>query len=403
MNNNKVVVTGMGTVTSLGINLKETWEGVTKGKSGIGLIRSFDTSESYTKIAAEVPDAYKDIARELIPKRIIGQMTKVGQFCYLSAIEAVHDSGINMEDVDKDRAAVIIGATNSGFFNGDDYTNYILKGMLNSFSAWISMNYGFRGPNYTVNTACASAAYAMSLAYNMIKNGEADIVVTGGTESMISKEGIAGFNELMALSENNEALGKACRPFDKSRDGFVMGEGAGILVLESLESALKRNARIYCEFAGFSLLSESYNIMAPEKNGEGMARNMSKALENSGILPEEVDYINAHGTSTYYNDMYETMAVKKVFGDKAYKIPMSSSKSMVGHTLGAAGAIEAIITIMGMTNSLIPPTINYSVPDPKCDLDYVPNEARKSDIKTALSNSFAFGGHNSTLVFKKIT
>lgn len=402
MNNRKVVVTGMGAVTSLGLNLKDTWDGIVNGRSGINLIRSFDTSDSITQIAAEVPDSFKEAAKELIPKRIISQMTKVAQFCYVSALEAVQDSGLNLDAVDKNRAAVIIGATNSGFFNGDDSSNYILKGMLNSFSAWISMNYGFKGPNYTVNTACASSAYAMSLGYDMIKNGEADIVVTGGTESMISKEGIAGFNELMALSENNNAVGKACRPFDKKRDGFVMGEGSGVLVLEDLESALKRNARIYCEFAGHALISESYNIVAPEKNGEGMARCMKKALENSNTLPEAIDYINAHGTSTYYNDMYETMAVKKVFEDRAPKIPFSSSKSMIGHTLGAAGAIEGIITVMGMYNSLIPPTINYSEPDPKCDLDYVPNKARNSVINGALSNSFAFGGHDATLVFKKI-
>ncbi len=398
----RVVITGMGAVTSLGLTLGETWDSLVLGKSGIGPITLFDTSDSLTRIAAEVSPGIREIAREIIPKRTLKQMSRLGEMNFVCAKQAMDDSGISSEAMDKDRAGAILGATSAGFSSLEqDRSNVILKSMVNSLSAWISLKYGFRGVNFTVNTACSSAGYAIGLAYNTIVSGEVDFMLSGGSDSMISKEGIAGFNELMALSENNAAGEKACRPFDKKRDGFVMGEGAGIVILESLESALRRGARIYCELAGYGCTSESYNIMAPERDGEGMARTMSVALERSGVSSGEIDYINAHGTSTILNDMYETKAIKKVFGERAYKIPVSSSKSMIGHTMGAAGGIEGVITAKSIYEGIITPTVNYTEADPECDLDYVPNRSRKANIRAALSNSFAFGGHNATLVFKK--
>jgi 3-oxoacyl-[acyl-carrier-protein] synthase II len=267
-------------------------------------------------------------------------------------------------------------------------------------SAWISLEYKLWGPNFTVASACASSAYAIGIAYDMIKSGVADIIITGGADSAINREEIEGFNELYALSVNNDPE-KACCPFSRDRDGFVIGEGAGIIILESEKSALKRNATIYAELAGYALTSEAYNIMAPMKDGEGISHTIDNAIKNASVKPEEVDYINAHGTSTTLNDKYETMAIKKVFGELAYKIPISSTKSMIGHTIGAAGAIEGVVTIMSMINNIITPTIHLDIPDPELDLDFVPNKARKKVINCALSNSFAFGGHNASLVFKK--
>lgn len=399
----RIVITGLGAITSIGESLDKTWMNAINGKNGVGPITLFDASASQTRIAAEVKADIDTITSGIIPKRILGKMTRAGKLSYLCAQQAVNDSRIDMNLINRERACVIIGTSNSGFTSNEyhDRSNYILKDMVNSHSAWISINYKLKGPNFTVNTACASAAYAAGIAFSMIKNDEADMAIVGGVESIISEEGISGFNELMALSEDNDPSYTACKPFDKNRSGFVMGEGAGVLVIESLEHALKRGAKIYCEFLGYALNSESYNIVAPERDGAGMARTMEKALKNCGISPEDVDYINAHGTSTVLNDMYETKAIKKVFGDKAYRIPVSSTKSMLGHTLGAAGAIEGIITVKSICEGIITPTINYSTQDAECDLDYVPNEARKCDINVAISNSFGFGGHNATLVLKK--
>ena len=273
--------------------------------------------------------------------------------------------------------------------------------MNNAIPAWIALKYNLQGPNFTVSTACSSSAYAITLGYDLIKNNNADLVIVGGADSTLNPEEISGFNNLYALSTVNEKPEKASKPFSKDRDGFVIGEGAGILILESLESAQKRNAKIHAEIVGHANTCEAYNIIAPMKNGEGMAKTIELAIKNSGIKKEDIDYINAHGTSTELNDRFETMAIKKVFGEYAYKIPVSSSKSMIGHTIGGAGAIESIITIMSINNELLTPTINYDIPDPELDLDYVPNNSKSHKINYALSNSFAFGGHNSTIVFKK--
>jgi len=403
-NSEKVVITGMNMITSLGLNLEENWENMLAGKSGVRKITLFDPSGLETQIAAQVPDAFEEYAATQLKKRQSRQMTRVTRMCFVSAKDAVEKEMIDFNDFDKSRVAVILGVVNTGnsSIEGNEIsTNSILKGMNNSMSAWISMEYGLTGPSYTVATACSSSAYAISLGYDLIKSGRADMVITGGADSIINKEEIAGFNQLFALSTQNNEPEKASRPFSADRDGFVIGEGAGIMILESENSARKRNAAIYGEVAGYGLTTESYNIMAPKKDGEGMAETMEKALADSGVNKTEVDYISAHGTSTTLNDLYETKAIKKVFGDRSEKIAVSSQKSMIGHTVGAAGVIEGIVSVLSIQNNILTPTINLDKPDPDLDLDYVPNLRRKADIKIALSNSFAFGGHNATLVFRK--
>lgn len=401
---NKVVITGMNIISSLGLNVEENWENLINGKSGVKRIFLFVPSDLQTQIAAQVPPAFDEYAKNKIRKRQSRQMTRVTRMCYVCAKDAVDKERINFDLFDKSRCAVILGVVNTGnssVEDNSDLRNSILKGMNNSMAAWISIEYGLTGPAYTVATACSSSAYAIGLAYDLIKSGRADMVITGGADSIINPEEIAGFNELYALSTENEAPEKASRPFSENRDGFVIGEGAGIMILESEASAQKRKATIYGELAGYALTTEGYNIMAPKKDGEGMAETMEKALAASGTEKSEVDYISAHGTGTILNDLYETMAIKKVFGDRAVKIPVSSQKSMLGHTVGAAGVIEGIVSVLSIKNSLLTPTINLEEPDPDLDLDYVPNAGRQENIKVALSNSFAFGGHNATLVFRK--
>jgi len=400
----RVVVTGMNIISSLGLDLQTNWNNLVAGKSGVKKISLFDASGNITRIAAEVPSEFEEFSRKHIKKRAGSQMTRVTKMCVVCAKEAVEKSGIDFEQMDKTRCSVILGVVNTGNSSTEKETthqNRIFKSMANSMSAWISLDYQLMGPNFVVNTACASSAYAISLGYEMIRNNQADVVIVGGADSIVNFEEIEGFNSLYAISVENDPPEKASKPFSKNRDGFVIGEGAGILILESEASAKKRNAVIYAEIAGYAITSEGYNIMAPMKDGEGMAFTMEKALQNAGIYKEEVDYINAHGTSTELNDRYETMAIKKVFGDQAYNIPVSSSKSMIGHTIGAAGAIEGIITILSIQNSILTPTINLDQPDPDLDLDYVPNQSREKEVNIALSNSFGFGGHNATLVFRK--
>jgi len=400
----RVVVTGMNIISSLGLDLETNWNNLVAGNSGVKKISLFDASRNITRIAAEVPSEFEEHSRKYIKKRAGSQMTRVTRMCVVCAKEAVEKSGIDFEQMDKSRCSVILGVVNTGNSSTEKETthqNRIFKSMTNSMSAWISMEYQLTGPNFVVNTACASSAYAIGLGFEMIRNDQADLVIVGGADSIVNFEEIEGFNSLYAISVENDIPKKASKPFSKDRDGFVIGEGAGIIILESETSAKKRNALIYAEVAGYAITSESYNIMAPMKDGEGMADTMEKAIRHAGIYKEEVDYINAHGTSTELNDRYETMAIKKVFGEHAYHIPVSSSKSMIGHTIGAAGAIEGIITIMSIRNSILTPTINLDLPDPDLDLDYVPNYARKKEINVALSNSFGFGGHNATLVFRK--
>ena len=401
--NNRILITGLNIITSLGLDLESSWANIVAGRNGVKPITLIDTHDLQTHIAAQVPDTFEEFASGFIKKRMAEQTTRVTKMCYVCALEAVRRSKIEFENLDRTRCAVILGVVNTANNSAEKGTtsrNRILKGMNNAMSAWISMEYKLLGPNFTVSSACASSAYAISLGYNMIKSGAADIVITGGADSLINREEIEGFNELYALSVNNDPE-KASAPFSANRDGFVIGEGAGIMILESEESALRRNARIYAELAGYALTSEAYNIMAPMKDGEGIRLTIESALKNSGVETEEVDYINAHGTSTTLNDLYETMAIKKVFGERARSIPVSSTKSMIGHTVGAAGVIEGAVTVMSILEGIIPPTIHLDDPDPDLDLDFVPNTARRQEVNCAISNSLAFGGHNATLVFKK--
>jgi 3-oxoacyl-[acyl-carrier-protein] synthase II len=400
---NRVLITGMNIVSSLGFNLDENWNNLLNGKSGVSKIRIFDASSKQTRIAAEVPEGFDEYSENFGKKRLFSQMTRVTKMGYVCACEAISKSGIDFEKMDTSKIACIFGIVNSGnsSVEENDPKHRIVKGMSNALPAWLSIAYKIQGPCFTVNSACASSAYAVGLAYDMIKSGMADMVITGGTDSILNPEEIEGFNELYALSTNNEYPEKACCPFTKNRDGFVPGEGSGVLIIESEESARRRNAEVFAEIAGYGLSSETYNIMAPMKDGEGMAITMAMALKKAGVTPEKIDYINAHGTSTTLNDLYETLAIKKVFGEHAHKLSVSSSKSMLGHTIGAAGAIELCITAMSVKNNILTPTINYDVPDPELDLDYVPNHAKAKTVDYAISNSFAFGGHNASIVLKK--
>ncbi|MFH1319109.1 MAG: beta-ketoacyl-[acyl-carrier-protein] synthase family protein [Bacteroidota bacterium] len=400
----KVVITGYNMITALGIDAEETWSNLVKGKSGVKRITLFDPSNNLTQIAAQVPDEFEEYSKSFIKKRLAKQMTRVTRMCFVCAKKAVEQSNINFEEFNNKRCGVVLGVVNTGNSSIEKDTtskNTIIKSMSNAMSAWIALEYGLGGPNFTTASACSSSGYAIGIAYDLIKNDRADMIITGGADSIINPEEIEGFNELYAISTDNEHPEKASKPFSKDRDGFVIGEGAGILILESERSAKARNAKIYAEIADYGITCETYNIMAPMKDGEGMAETMELALKNANVKKEAVNYINAHGTSTTLNDKYETMAIKKVFGDLADKIPVSSSKSMIGHTIGAAGVIEAIITILSIINNVITPTINLDTKDPELDLDYVPNNSRKHTIDCAISNSFAFGGHNITLVMKK--
>ena len=391
-------------ISSLGLTLEENWSNVIAGKSGIRHITLFDASTLNTRIAAEVSAEFEELSKRYIKKRAGSQMTRITRMCMTAAKQAVEHALLDFNLLDRSRCSVIMGVVNTGNSSSEKDTtpqNTVFKSMTNSMSAWISLEYQLLGPNFAVNTACASSAYAIAFGCEMIRSGKADVVIAGGADSIINYEEIHGFNALYALSVANDPPEKASTPFSKERDGFVIGEGAGVIILESKDHALARRATIQAELSGYALTSEGYNIMAPMHDGAGMAVTMEKAMQDAGVLPEEVGYINAHGTSTELNDRYETMAVKKVFGDRALHVPVSSSKSMLGHTIGAAGALEAIITVLSLREGVLPPTINYDVPDPDLDLDYVPNFSRKADILVALSNSFGFGGHNATLVFRK--
>ncbi|MBX4266840.1 beta-ketoacyl-[acyl-carrier-protein] synthase family protein [Clostridium estertheticum] len=403
-NENKTVITGMGMVNSLGLNVDTTWKNLLQGKCGVKKISLFDASNLETQIAAEVSPKIEEIAAKLISKRERKHMTRTTRMALVAVHEAIMNSSINFDNYDRGRVAVIMGVMNNSYNimeKEESETNSIVKSMTNALPAWISLHYGLEGPSFQVSTACASSAYAISLGHQMIKAGLADAVIVGGADSSIEADQIKGFNQIMALSVRNDSPETACRPFSLTRDGFIMGEGAGVLVLESEKSALKRNAFIYGEVAGYAITSEATNITAPKENGVGMAKTMRMALADARVNINEIDYINAHGTSTYLNDKYETFGIKECFGESAKKLAVSSSKSMTGHTVAAAGAIEGIISILSINNKIITPTINYKEADPELDLDYVPNKAREKDIRVAISNSFGFGGHNATIVYKK--
>lgn len=408
----RVVVTGMGVITSLGQDIETFWGNLIAGKSGVSLVENFDVSEYPTKIAAEVKDFKPE---DFFDKKEARRMDRFVQFAVAASLSALKDAGLNIaEDTDPERVGVYVGSGIGGLTTWEEQHKILLeKGpkrvspffipmmIANMASGMISIQTGAKGPNSTAVTACATGTHSVGDSLRLIRSGEADVMICGGAEATISPVGMAGFCALRAMSTRNDAPEKASRPFDAERDGFVMGEGAGILILESLEHAQKRGAKIYAEVIGYGMSGDAHHMTDPAPGGEGAARSMFKAIESSGLAPTDIDYINAHGTSTGAGDKAETAAVKRVFGDYAYKVPVSSTKSMTGHLLGAAGGVEAIISALTLKNGLIPPTINYEHPDPECDLDYVPNEARKADVKVAMSNSFGFGGHNATIILKK--
>jgi len=387
-------------ITPLGLDLESSWDGLVAGRSGIRRISLFDASSHHTKIAGQLPDDFEEYARRHCNRRLARQMARAVKMGYVCTKEAVAASQINFALYDPVRCAVIFGAADTGHSSIYDDQYWIVKTMPHSVSAWVSLEYKLEGPNFTVSAACASSAYAVAYAYDLIVADKADLVIAGGASSIVNPEHVRGFNELGALSLANDPPQQASRPFSLGRDGFVIGEGAGVLILESEQSAQARGATIYAELIGYAMTSEAHNIMAPRPDGAGMAKTMRAALKNAGISPECVDYINAHGTSTPLNDKCETMAIKAVFGDLAYRIPVSSAKSMIGHTAGACGAIETVITVMSIRTGILTPTINYAQ-DPELDLDYVPHHARRRDVNVAISNLFGFGGCNATLVLRR--
>lgn len=407
----RVVITGLGMVTPLGIGVEKTWEALIAGKSGIGKITKFDASAYDTQIAGEVKDF---IPENYFDKKEIRRMDLFIHFAMAAATMAMEDSQLKISPANGDRVGVVVGAGLGGLNTLENSHKILLeKGpgrispffipalIINEAPGMISMRYGAKGPNASVVTACATGNHNIGDAWRMIQRDEADAIIAGGVEATILPLAFSGFNAMKALSTRNDAPEKASRPFDKDRDGFVMGEGAGIVILEELHHALNRGAKIYAELIGYGLNGDAYHISAPSPNGEGAARCMAMAIRGAGIAPEEVDYINAHGTSTPLNDVCETKAIKTVFKEHAPKLAISSTKSMTGHLLGGAGGIEAIFTVLTIRRGIIPPTINYETPDPECDLDYVPNVSRKADVRVAISNAFGFGGTNAVLVFKK--
>ncbi|MCX7941465.1 MAG: beta-ketoacyl-ACP synthase II [Endomicrobia bacterium] len=408
----QVVITGIGLISPIGIGKEEFTRSLKEGRSGVDFITSFDTKEFPVHIAAEVKNFNPE---NYIEKKKLRRMDRFCQFAVASAKMAIEDAKLDLQKEDLSRIGVIIASGIGGiatieaemkvlFDKGPARVSPFLIPMeiINIAAGEIAIQYGFTGPNYGVTSACASSNHALGDALRLLRYGDADVIICGGSEAAITPLGLAGFCAARALSTRNEEPKKASRPFDKNRDGFVMGEGAAVFVLETLEHALERGAKIYAELAGYGATDDAYHITAPREDGITQASCMKLALEDAGVNVEEVSYINAHGTSTPLNDKYETLAIKKVFGDYAYKIPISSTKSMTGHLLGAAGAIELAAILMCMENNFIHPTINYETPDPDCDLDYVPNEPRYTEIKVALSNSFGFGGHNAAIVVKKI-
>lgn len=412
MNKRRVVITGIGAVCSLGLEPSEIWQNLLAGKSGAGKIQNFDASAFKINIAAEVknfkPESYLELQQ-------VKRMDRYAQFAVVCAIQAVKDANLDFAKHNVNRIGSILGTGIGGFQEFEEqHTRLIQKGpdrvspftipkvMMNSAPGQIAIHFKLKGPNFAVASACASSNHAMGIALRTIQYNDADVILTGGTEAAITALSVAGFTSLKALSPRIDAPEKASRPFDKNRDGFLIGEGAAVLVMEELEHARKRGAKIYCEVLGFGMNDDGYHITAPDPEGDGATMTMQLALNDAGLKPEDISYINAHGTSTEYNDLTETKAIKKVFGAHAKKLAISSTKSMIGHLLGGSGAVELVATILSIRDSIVHPTINYETPDPQCDLDYVPNTARKMEVKNAISNSFGFGGHNATIVVGKL-
>ena len=406
----RVVVTGIGLVTPVGLDRKTTWDSLLEGKSGIDYISLFDAEGFESRIAAEVNDFD---AAPILGLKEARRLDRFAQFACVAALEALEDAGLDMATEDPDRFGVLIGSGVGGIMTITEQHKILLnKGpkrvspflvqmMLGDMaSGQVSMMIGAKGPNFSTVSACATGTDSIGEALEMIRRGRADVVIAGGTEAAICEIGVAGFNSCMALSTRNDDPQAASRPFDSGRDGFVLGEGAGLVVLESLEHAEKRGANVLAELAGYGASSDAHHVTQPHPEGEGAARAMKWAIEDAKLVPENVDYINAHGTSTPLNDKFETIAMKRMYGDHAYNLKISSTKSMTGHLLGAAGGIEAAFSVLAIKEGIIPPTINLDDCDPDCDLDYVPNKAIKQKVDVAMSNSLGFGGHNASLVFK---
>ncbi len=408
---NRVVVTGLGCVSPVGNNVKDTWEALLAGKSGAANITAFDASAHKTKFAAEVK-GFEPVA--LFGTREARKMDRFTQFATAATLEAMAHSNFTINETNRDRVGILIGTGIGGIITlleqydvlrerGPERISPFLIPMMISDSAAgnIAIRVGARGPNMSLATACASGTNSLGEAAEMIRRGSADVMIAGASEAAITSVTMAGMNVMTALSTRNDDPQHASRPFDKDRDGFLMGEGAAVLILESLEHAQARGANILCEFGGYGTSDDAHHISAPAEDGAGAAISMQLALQNASLKPADISYINAHGTSTYLNDKSETAAIKTVFGEQAYKTPVSSTKSMTGHLLGASGALEGIISALAIVNNILPPTINYETPDPVCDLDYVPNHSRKTTVNHVMSNSFGFGGHNATLIMSR--
>ncbi len=408
----KVVVTGIGTVTPIGNTVEEFWTSMMEGKSGTAPITKFDATHFVTKFANEVKN-YDPLLH--MGRKEIQRMDLFTQYAMSSTVMAIEDAQIDFNKTDKNRVGVIIGSGIGGMWtyhyqqeelykrggNPDRISPFFIPMLIADIAAgYVAIRWGLKGPNYATTSACATSSHALADAFMLIQRGDADVMIVGGSEAVICPMGIGGFNAMKALSTRNDDPLTASRPFDKGRDGFVMGEGGGILILENIEHAMKRGAKIYSEVSGIGLTDDGFHITQPAPGGEGAVRSMKLCIEDAGLTINDIDYINAHGTSTPYNDRNETEAIKSLFGDRAYQISISSIKSMVGHLLGAAGAVEAIATVLAIKNGKIPPTINYFTPDPDCDLDYTPNEPKERQIRAAISNTFGFGGHNASICFK---
>jgi 3-oxoacyl-[acyl-carrier-protein] synthase II len=405
----RVVVTGLGAVTPVGNDVESSWAALVAGKSGVDTIRAFDASAFPTRIAAEVKGFDPAAA---VGSKEARRMDRFVQLAVAAALEAVRDAGLEIRGADAESVGVLMGSGIGGIATlmeqarvldsrGPDRVSPFLVPMMivDMVAGQVAIHTGAKGPNFSVVSACATSAHSIGEAYEVIKRGDAVAVIAGGSEAPIVPIGVAGFTAPRALSTRNDEPQRASRPFDAERDGFVMGEGAAVLILESLSHALERGARIYAEMRGYGATGDAYHITAPAEGGEGAMRAMAIALRKAGLAPEDIDYINAHGTSTPLNDKLETMAIRNLFGPRAYDVAVSSTKSMTGHLLGAAGAVEAMVCVKAILHSIIPPTINYEQPDPECDLDYVPNVAREKKVRAAMSNSLGFGGHNATLLF----
>lgn len=408
----RVVVTGIGLVTALGTGVEKSWSGVKAGQNPVDRIASFDVSDYSTQIAAEVKDFNPE---DWLDKKDARKVDRFIAFAHAGAQMALDDSGLPISDANREGIGVLIGAGIGGLQTlGEQHKRHLESGpsrvspflvpymIPDMASGWVSIAHGLKGPNSCVVTACATGANSIGDAYEIIRRGDAIAMVTGGAEAPINEIALAGFCAARAMTTRNDDPKHASRPFDKERDGFIIGEGAGVMVLEDYDHAVARGAKIYGELVGYGMTADAFHITQPDPDGAGATRVMRMALQKADLNPTDVHYINAHGTSTFYNDKQETGAIKQAFGEHAYKIPVSSTKSMLGHSLGATGAVEAIFCLLAIRDSFVPPTINYDNPDPDCDLDYVPNVGRSQNVDVALTNSFGFGGHNACLIFKKV-